>query len=234
MALLSSLLNGVLEHVAQCSTPQARSAIEDVAIDFLKRSKLHSVDHAAISVVAGTAEYALTNPTGYQILHVRSATISGKPLLQTSEEELDLDWRELSKGFSWRYQYNEFPNGTPVDDWRLAESDVPGLFYQLNPNQVILVGKPTAAITDALLFKLVVFPVPGVTEIPDWIYNTHHQALTDGAIGRLKAMDKKPFTDRAGAQKWLDDYEDAVNLAARSGLRGHRRNDQPVLRTQVW
>lgn len=234
MALLSNLVNGVLEHVSRCSTPQIRSAIEDVAIDFLKRSKLHSVDHALISVVAEQAAYTLENPDGMQILHVRSATISGKPLEQTTEEELDLNWQELSKGFSWRYQYNEWPSGQPVDDWRLATSDLPGLFYQLNPNEMNLVGIPTTAIADAIRVKLVVFPTPGVTEIPDWIFNTWHQSLTDGAIARLKAMPDKPFTDRQGAAIWAAGYEDAVTEAARISVRGNRRNDQPVLRTQVW
>lgn len=234
MALLSDLVDDVLEHVPRCSVPLAESAIADTAIDFLKRAKLHSVDHAAISLVAGTAAYALTNPDDYQILHVKSATIDGKPIIQTSEEQLDLEWQELSKGFSWRYQYSEYSSGIPVDDWRLAESELPGLFYQLTPNEVILVGKPTVAITNALVVKVVVFPVRGVTEIPDWIFNTHHQALADGAIGRLKAMPEKPFSDRGGAQRWIDGYEDAVNLAERTGLRGHQRNDKQQLRTRVW
>lgn len=233
MALLSDLISDVLQDVPRCSDPQAESAIADIAIDFLKRTKLHSVDHAPISLAAGTAAYALTNPTGMQILHVRSGTINGKPIIQTSEEQLDLEWQELSKGFSWRYQYSEYSSGIPVDDWRRAESELPGLFYQLTPNEVILVGKPSVAIASALQLKLVVFPTRAVTEIPDWIMNTHHQVLVNGAVGRLKAMPNKPFSDR-GAQEWIDAYEDAVNLAERTALRGHQRNDKQQLRTRVW
>ncbi len=232
MTAISELIPSVLEHVPRCSQVQAESAIESTVIDFLRRTKLVTHDHAPIASAAGTASYALSNPEGQQILHIKSATFDGKPMASTSEEILDLEWLELSQGFAWRYRFHD--SGNRVEDWRLAESQYPGLYFQADPNSITLVGTPTEAIADALKLKLVVFPVPGVTVIPDWIYNTHHQALADGAVGMLKAMPNKGFSDRSAAQAFLDAYQDAANLAERAGLRGHQRNDRPTLRTRNW
>jgi hypothetical protein len=242
MAELSDLTEDVLEQLEKCSAPQAESALEDTAIDFLKRSKLWSIDLAPISIVAGTAQYALPNPQSgspladyAQILHIRSATIGGKPLTLTSEEYLDLNWQELSKSFNWRFQFSDPPaSSAAVDDWRLAESEQPGLAYQLDPNHITLVGIPTVAAADALKVKVVIFPLRGVTAIENWIFNSWHQVLVAGAINRLKMMPDKPWSDRAGAALFLDDYETGIGLAAAESLRGFKRNDQQARRTKVW
>jgi hypothetical protein len=231
---IADLVPDVLEHVPKASDPQVEAVLKDVVIDFLKRTKLLHFDHPAISLVADQADYTLQNPCGFQILHVRSATIDGSPIIQTSEEQLDLEWQELSKGFGWRYQFSEVPTNCPVEDWRRAESDLPGLFYQLNPNQLTLVGIPTTAIADALALKVVVIPTRAVENIPRWIFNTWHQGIVAGAIGNLKMMPEKPWSDRQAAGAYLDAYNEAVGAAEGSGLRGFKRNDQPLLRTKIW
>jgi len=231
---LTDLVPDVLEHVPGASDPQVESVLRKTLIDFLRRSKLLHFDHPAISVVADQATYTLQNPCGFQILHIRSATLDGHPLIQTSEEYLDLQWQELSRGFGWRYQISEPRPAQPVDDWRLAVSELPGLFYQLNPNQLTLVGKPTVAIADALRVKLVVIPTRAVEAIPRWIFNTWHQGIVAGVVGNLKLMPDMPWSDRQAAGAYIDAYNAAVGAAEGSGLRGFQRNDQPVLRTKSW
>lgn len=231
---ISSLVSDVLEHVPKASDPQVESVLRDVVIDFLKRTKILHFDHPAISVVEGQSEYPVLNPCGFQVLHIRSATIAGKPIIQTSEEQLDLEWQELSKGFGWRYRFSELPRNCPPEDWRLAESELPGLFYQLSPNDLSLVGIPTVAIASALRLKVVVFPTREVTAIPQWIFNTWHQGIVAGAIGSLKMMPEKPWSDRQAAGAYIDAYNEAVGAAEGSGLRGFRRNDRPHLRTKSW
>ena len=230
---LSGLVSDVMQEVEKCSDPQVESVIRDVVIDFLKRSKLLSFDHPAISLEAGVSSYKLQNPCGFQILHVRSATIKGKPFRLTSEEQLDMNWTELSRGWSWRYQFSESAN-SPSDDWRLAESDLPALGYQLNPNEIRVVGVPTADLADALLLKVVVFPDRDVTSIPKWIFNTWYQAIVSGSIGWLKGMVGKPFSDRQAAAGYIEVYEQAILEAESSALRGFKRNDQPIRRTKIW
>jgi hypothetical protein len=231
---ISELVPDVLEHVPKVSEPQVESVLRDTLIDFLKRTKLLHFDHPAISVVADQATYTLQNPCGFQILHVRSGTIDGHPLLQTSEEYLDLQWQELQRGFGWRYQISEPRPAQPVDDWRLAVSELPGLFYQLYPNQLTLVGKPTVAIADALRLKVVVIPTRAVENIPRWIFNTWHQGIVAGAIGGLKMMPEKPWTDRQAAGAYIEAYNEAIGAAEATALRGFKRNDQPVIRTKAW
>src|SRR6478736_6792970 len=230
---LSDLLPYVLQHVPSCTDTQAETAILETVIDFYQRAALYSVDLDPIDVVADQAEYDLTNPDGFQIQHVRSGLISTYELLATSEEQLDLNWKDLNCGFTWRYDYDGvFDGPMPPDSWRHAVSPIPGLVYTPTPNVARLVGIPTEDIDAALILKVVCYPTQAIEEIDDWIYNRYWQVLRDGAVGKLKSMTNKPYTDLRTATDYSDKYEDGVIIAHGAALRSYQRNDRPHLRTR--
>ena len=232
---ISNLIPQILQHLPSGTEIAIAQKLKEVVIDFFKRSHIYAVDLAAINVVADTAEYALTNPSGFQIKHIKSGSIESAILRITSEDQLDLDWETLSKQFGFTYDPSSLSATTnPLQTWRVAVSDTPPFVYQPNPNMARLVGIPSRSITGGLLLKVVCYPTLAVTTIDDWIYNAYWETLRSGVVGMLKMMPEKPYTDLRTAQAFLDAYEDGVQEAASHSMRSFQRNDRPHLRCTTY
>lgn len=224
---LSSFLTDVLPAVPKCSELLAAQSIKDAVIQFFKDSKVYNTTLTPIDVVANTAQYALPNPTGWQIMHVRWAEFDRKGLTSTSEEELDLTWADGRT--TWRTE----TNGTE-QSWRYAIGTRANAFYQPNPNSIVLLPNPDTAYTSGLVINVVAHPTPDVTTIEDWVYNSHYLAISSLAISSLMYLKNKPFSDARMAAELEQEYYERVGKLEDAALRGYQRNDQPVRRAKTW
>lgn len=231
---LSDLESDVLEHAPKCPGFTVTKAIADATIEFFKDSRVKNMDLAEIPVLVDTAEYALVNPDGWQIVTPRRVDFDKKMVRPTSEEALDLDWATLSAGMVLGLCHHISGNGADEQNWRYATSDRPWLYYLIDPNHLRLVGIPTAVPTVGLNVNVVVHPAPGVTEIDDWLFNTHNPTITARALADLMARPGQPYSDPKRSAYWDEFYWDKVGQLTTAALRGHQRNDRPNLRTRVW
>lgn len=234
MTQLSELLGDVLPEVPKCSDLMASQHIEDAAIDFYKKARLKNFTLGAIAVVIDTSSYALANPAGWQLMYVRTARMDGRSMFPTSEEYLDLNWD--SAGDPWMYELRNTCSCASGDtkNWRTVTSEQPSVYYMENPNLMRVVGIPSVAYAAGLVVNAVAHPAPGVTEIDDWIYNSHRDLIAMRAIATLSLLKGYPFSDPRKAGEYLEEYESEMIDVAAAALRGYQRNDLPVLRTKSY
>lgn len=233
-ALLSKLIEEVEPDAPKCGKFTLRQAIEDATIEFFKDSRVMNVDLTEIPLVVDVAEYELPNPDGFQIVTTRIVEVDNKPMHPTSEEQLQNEWDELSRGFAVRYYNPNSGGGADAENWRYATSDRPWLHYLKNPNLMRVVGIPTLVTTVGLRVNVIVHPVPGVTTIPDWIYNSHKPTIVARALSDLMGSPNKAYSNAREAMRWDEFYWDKVNALKNAALRGHQRNDNANLRTRTW
>lgn len=232
--LLSKLHPAVLDQAPKCPPFTLRRAVEDATIEFFKDSRVKNVDLPEIPIVVDTADYVLSNPTDWQIVTPRKVNFDKKTVTATSEEALDLTWESISAGFIFGRCHQIAGNGFDEDNWRYATSDRPSWYYLTDPNHLRLVGIPSTLPTVGLTVNVVVHPVPGVTVIEDWLYNTHNPTIVARALADLMATPNRPYSDPKRSDYWDEFYWDKVGQLTTAALRGHQRNDRPNLRTRVW
>lgn len=234
MTLLSDLNKYVLPHVQGCSDPLVDLAIQRAVIEFYEQSTLKHQAITPINSVAGTASYALANPTDFQIVHARNGQYDKRPLAPISEDQLDNEWQELSQGYTFRLYHHHSFAGLDQESWREAESAQPRWFYHETPNDIRLVGVPTSSITDAIDLDIVLKPLPTVSQIDDWIFNTYYEDLAHGALAFLFRMPKKKWSDKGLAEyhdgMFIEGWQDAHGDA----LRSFTRKDQGTGRATAW
>lgn len=236
---LSKLLRDVLAQCPKASNLIIAGTIEDAVLQFYRDSLVKSLNLTAVPLVADQAEYALPNPDGWQIIGVRWAEIDKVPTHATSEEQLDLEWQSMFNGQSIMWLNGDQGGGADEPNWRYATSDRPWWHYQTEPNLIRLVGIPTTA-TDptsdgtGLTVNAYVHPLPGVIEIEDFIYNSWNQVIVARAVADLLLMPGKPWSNPKYGAYWATFYDTEVGKLTSAALRGHARNNNPVLRTRAW
>lgn len=234
MTQLSDLNKYVLPHVQGCSDVLVELVIQRAVIEFYEQSTLRHQAITPISSVATQALYTLPNPAGFQIVHARNARYDDKPLAPISEDQLDNEWSELSQGYTFRLYHHHAFAGLDQESWREAESTQPRWWYHQTPNDIRLVGIPTTTIANAIDADIVLKPLPTVTQIDDWIFNTYYEDLAHGALSMLFRMPKKKWSDKGLAEyhdgMFVEGWQDAHGDALRSFL----RKDQGTGRAQSW
>lgn len=221
---LTDFRPNVAPWVQKCPTVQVDKAVTDAVIDFFRESRLLRATLTAIDAVAGIAEYSLANPSGMQISTIREARFSGVKLDPTSEEQLDLNWKAIISA-------QVFDSTDGDEDWRTMATDAPGLYFQPAPNVIRLVGIPALDVADALVVSVSLYPTQAVTEIEDWIFNEYYEGIAAGAISRLMAIPNQPWSNLRLVTHYLEMFQQTAGEARSRALRGHSRNDQPILRT---
>lgn len=232
---LADLIPDVLKEITKCSRILAQSALEDATIQFFKASLCKNVTLDEIPITAAVADYALSNPEGFQIISPRFAEYNRQALSPTSEEALDLDWGDLARSWTYTYPNRICGPGTSSENWRYATSDRPWLFYCPTPNALRLVGIPSS-VPDVAGLNVNVYchPIKGVTSIDDWIFNSWNDVITLRAIADLKMMKDKAFYDLRGAAVAGELYDERVGKLTDAALRGHQRNNRQNRRVKVW
>jgi hypothetical protein len=195
----SAWFDDVLSDVPGCSQAMATKAIRAAAIEFCERSEAWRVDLDPVDVLADEASYDFDPDSGTVVVRAMQLWYDGKDLTRKSREELALQFA------NWTTQ-----EGTPL------------YYTQENPSDgFILVPKPVEALADAVTGKLAIKPSQTASGLESFIFEKWRDAITDGALFRLFAMQKKPWSNPAlaGSRKTLFDQKIAeAKLAANKGF----------------
>lgn len=224
---LSEFRQHVMPSVPKAPTVMVDKFVKDAIVDFAKKSHRMQIDITPISIVAQTSLYTIPNPTGFQILTAAKLFFDGKQLHSVSENQLDLEWRSLNS-------IHCICSNESGEGWRDYEADSPAVFYQPKPNEVRLVATPTAALTNGLTGRVVVYPMLSMTTIDDDIYNEFYEAIAAGALARLMAVPSQPWTSVQLVPYYSGMFEEGVSDARAKVSRGHAQQNAQQLRTTAY
>lgn len=208
MTLWSSFYPYILPEVPNVPEPLLDHAVRKAAIEFCEETALHTIDIAAIDVVAGTASYALdAGDTELDVCMVKFAWLDGKPLPYVSQE---------------------FLNDQTGVYWPDTTANRPTGFTQQDQENLILYPKPTENITDGLKIKLVVRPSLTSTGVYDWIAKRFIQEISYGALALLTGMVGKPWSNDAAEAKYRAQFESAKTKATIDAYRSFTRSSLQI------
>jgi hypothetical protein len=196
----STWLPDVLPHVAGCPVLVAEHEIKRSAQLFFERSRAWSVLTAAHAVVAAQPTVTVSiADTGLELVRPEAAWYDGKGIGVATQRTMD-----------------EQP-----EDWS-AKTGTPTALVLLTPGVVRLYPIPTANAATGLKLRVSVRPSDTATGIPDDLAVKYREDIKLGALGRLLLQAKKPWSDGALGQGYLEAFEkraDAANVAA--NVMGH-------------
>lgn len=168
MAALTALRPEVLPHVSECPIPIVDDAILKAVIEFCNRSRAYRFSPSAISVVAGTANYAVSDlPAGMVIAWLLAAELDDDPL-----DLLD--------------------PGTIPQSWA-TETGSPSTAIVYSETTIGLRKAPDAA--GSLSVKLALRPALTATTYPDEFHNLYQERIAAGALAKLYAQPNRPWSN---------------------------------------
>lgn len=97
-----------------------------------------------------------------------------------------------------------------------ATAEYPVIVFA-EPSSLYVVPAPTTPVLVDLM--VAVAPGPDSTEIPDFVWQRHHESLKYGALSRLLAEPDKPWTDTNTASWYEQKFRDAITKQAALGGR---------------
>lgn len=174
MTAYTSFLPQVMPYVRDCPQPIIEDAIRNAAIEFCEKTYIWKDDLAAISIVGGTSEYAISVPTGAALVSVEACWYSDRLLIPKGADELARIFR--------------------LCDWRSAEGD-PVYYTHTTPNSIVVVPTPQNDVADSLKIRAVLCPTRASTTVEDFIYDDYLDTIAAGARARLYAIPGQPFSD---------------------------------------
>lgn len=195
----------VLPDVPGCPQAVAKNAIKHAAIEFCDRSFVFHVDHAAIDAVAAQREYTWSPGANLKVVRPELVWYEKKQLTPVTRDELN----DI-------YEYWPDESGTPV------------YFVQEKLEKLILVPKPEASSTGAIIAKVSIKPARSATDIDDAIHEKYLEDITHGAKWRLFAMKKKPWSDPTLATAHKAMFDEAIGRAKVAAHKGHVRSRRRV------
>lgn len=201
---LDTMLDLVLPWTPKVTPGMARMMLLRSAITFCRLSKIDRASLASFQTVAGTAEYALTSPDASKVVYdVRSVYL---------DEEAD----PLT------------PARTDDEPTSSIANDKPK-YYLCRPGsqKLVLVATPDGAYT--IKPRVVLEPKSDATTLETWIVARYDEAIAHGAIAKLLAMPKKPWTDFQASVGYKGLF-DAAWLAAQG--EADRGNTNAPIRTR--
>ena len=173
----SVFLPYVLPHVPNCFEEQALVAIRSACIEYCDGTQLLQQDMDPITTVVGQNTYEVDVPTGYRLGKVLTLYHVGARMERKSELELQKlytrDWQALI--------------GTPK------------VFTQFNPDEVVVALKPAESVRNAITGRICIIPSRASTVVDGLLFERHVEAITEGALARLKMTPDQPYTDVPGA-----------------------------------
>lgn len=237
MADYDILLGEVMPFVDGCSVPLAISRIRLATIELCRESLIVKRTLTGQSVVVDEPYVVVPVPTDQSVVHIRNMQIDGFDIAHRSQDALDLAWRDENAGralFSdYHYQgYNPDPEG-----WRTYKQERPGAYYlEMDDSlgtRIRLVGISRQAYS-TLSYQLVLEPTIDSTTFATWVLNDYAETIAAGAIARLLAIPKKPWTDLASAAVYRATFNDGLGKAMGDGARDFTRDDESTGRTTAY
>lgn len=191
---LSDMYEYVWTELPGCSKILILKTTVEIIREWCDRTQAWEVDLNAIDIEDGTTEYDLQS-------HIPDTEIAGivhRPGdANTDDVGVKWDGRLLSPGVEYTI---------PVD------KDI-----------IILDSEPTADDSEALTIKAALKPIRAATasmEIPERLFNDHHQVWARGIMSRLMLQKNKEWTDLETGRLYHNMYWDGIRLAITERTRG--------------
>ena len=100
-----------------------------------------------------------------------------------------------------------------TSDWRNQEA-LDANWYVLEDNNILrFVYTPSTTIANKYYARVAVKPTLSATAVDDRVLNKYDETLVDGALGRLLAMPRKPWTDYQLAEYHFVQFESEKSSA---------------------
>lgn len=173
--------------------------IKLAAIEFCKMSWVWLFDQAVIPVVAGTASYPWSGmPANTAVARVLQVWIDKKQIFPKTRNEL-----------SDRY-----------GDYMQAEG--PSAYFIADlPSKIILVPKPSSAITNGITAKLAIAPNRAAAGIETELFERYFDAVSQGTKARIFGIKRKPWTDMDKSLEQRALFEAAIAEAKTTVIRSY-------------
>lgn len=170
----------VLQVAANCPEPTAFDAIRAAAMEFCERTRRWhatltcAADTNPVQIVAYDATpdaNELTLPQDAQVYEVRYVSFDGREMTKKTPADLDEDY----------------------NDWRTStDAGTPRYVTQLALNELqFFPSFDTGDVSAVIVLK----PTEDATTLPDFMAAEHREVIAWGALSRLLAMPKQPFSD---------------------------------------
>ena len=183
MSTITLWSSDVLAHVKRASKPSIERAVRDAAIAFCEKTWLWAEDLTRITTVINQQDYTLTDPTDAEIVVVDNVRykINGadddqfQTLIPISQNQMDL--------------HN-------VGSWAYGTSAHPSYYWVDVVDKVLhLLNIPTVASTLGLLVRVILRPSDTCASVPDFLYEEHSKAITQGAVADLFSQEVMDWSD---------------------------------------
>lgn len=191
----------VLPDLPGCPANVAENAIKNAAIDFCERSFVYIIDHDPIDAVQDQGEYDWSPGAGLKVVRAETVWYDGKPIAAKTRDEI------AGMNAYW-------------PDWE----GTPLYYMQEKLEKLIVVPRPTEALTDAIKAKVAVKPSRSATSIDDAIWEKYLKPIASGAKADLFAMKRKPWTDAQLAVFHKGLFDEAIDKARLAAFHGHVRS----------
>jgi hypothetical protein len=201
--LWSDFFDLVIPDVPGCPFAAVEVALRQSAIDFCSQSLAWKYQHPDIAVTPPTASYNFVPPD--------QAVVHAVTYAAFNDNEIDCHTGET---------------GIQIYDWRNQTGTPEYVLGGATALQLV----PTPDVAGTLNLEVALKPSPTATGIDDSMFNEYREAIVHGALGRLMASPKKPYTALQ-----LATYHQSLftQMAGQAGMRVARNCTRAPLQTSI-
>lgn len=169
------LVNRISPSVQGCPVPVISTFIRNAAIDVCERTGLWRYEHATVTMIAGTYEYAFVPEANAEVFSVVRASINGNPLEPITLKRL----LEL---------HPKYPSSVA------AERATPQYITQVDPLS-FHVGLVPINSTDTIEMFVTQRPTRGSTGMNEGVMDDLEDAIVHGALQHLLTLPDRTWSD---------------------------------------
>ena len=200
----------VLPEVHGCPKSIARTAIRDAVIDFCDKTLIWSGPSLKTTITAGFPRYSFDARDDKAVVATLTfAAISDSPIDIVAQKELE----DLAS------------------DWRNLSSTMPTKCFMDTAKTMRLVGIPEETIEDGLYVEVALKPSRTSTQCPDFLLENWAEAISHGALAKLKAMVGRVWADGAMVAYHRGEYRAGVSRA-KNAVQKSRQATSRTMRAQ--
>jgi hypothetical protein len=174
--LFSDLVNRIAPSVPGCPQPVIVTYVRNAAIDVCERTNAWRYQQAAITMTAGTYQYAFVPESGAEVYSVITANINGNELSPITLETL-------------HSLYPKYPSAVT------AERATPQYFFQISPITFHVALVPINS-TDKINMFVSQRPSRASTGMNEAVMDDVEDAIMHGALQQLLTLPERTWSDK--------------------------------------
>lgn len=203
MVSLSAFFSRLIPRVHGCSEPLAQQALLDSAIDFCNRSLAVVEVLDPVTLPANVSTLEVETPSSTTVSQVLSVKYDGERLAAVDAWSAEVD----SQTGRPRYYF-----GRVVDE-------VFSLTFYPTPETTVPAG---------VVIRAALRPTRSATTVPEVLYDRYADAIVDGALGYLHAVQDQPFSNDQKALLLTQSARIKANAARVDALHGRAVSSMSV------